>query len=191
MTGFRIVNVVFWLALAVYLGGLVSLGAVAAPAIFGTVKAEHIVGARAGLEEPGQVGGEIFGNVLRRFAPVEWACLGTLAGAAVMQMWLWPGKEKGWMQWRKGLLAALVAVAVYDRTVTEPAVVAARTAWQEAMAHRPTAVAEHRERFTALHTTAERLAEAKVGLLAGIAVAAAWGMYDGKEKKKPVLSVEG
>ena len=55
------------LALTVWVGGLLSLGAVAAPAIFDVVAAQQIAEGRL-------VSGAIFGEILRRFHHVSYVC---------------------------------------------------------------------------------------------------------------------
>ena len=55
------------LAIAVWIGGLLALGAIAAPAIFDIVAARGVADARV-------VSGAIFGEVLRRFHLVAYGC---------------------------------------------------------------------------------------------------------------------
>ena len=60
------------LALTLWVGGLLVLGAIAAPAVFDVVAARQVEGGR-------MLGGAIFGEILRRFHLVSYACGGIVA----------------------------------------------------------------------------------------------------------------
>jgi hypothetical protein len=69
------------LALTLWVGGLVVLGAIGAPAIFDVLAARHVASDRV-------IAGAIFGEILRRFHLLTYACgvvlLGTLLVRGVM-----------------------------------------------------------------------------------------------------------
>src|SRR5262245_65354867 len=67
MRGMAALRYATLLALAVWIGGLLALGAVAAPAIFQVVADKGVPAGRA-------LSGAIFGDVLRRFHLVSYAC---------------------------------------------------------------------------------------------------------------------
>src|SRR3954467_13137941 len=90
----RAANVAWWLGLSAYFGGMLALGAIAAPAIFRTVRqtGATLPGTPAWLNPRDQLGGEIFGNVLLTFAWVEWIALALmfvgLVGWPPVKRWL-------------------------------------------------------------------------------------------------------
>ena len=78
MLGLRYAGV---LALTLWVGGLVVLGAIGAPAIFAVLAARHVAGDRV-------IAGAIFGEILGRFHLLAYACgvvlLGSLVARGVM-----------------------------------------------------------------------------------------------------------
>ena len=91
-------------AIAVWIGGLLALGAIAAPAIFDVVAARGIADARI-------VSGAIFGEILRRFHLVAYGCgaavLATLVARAVL------GPRPPRFALRLGIAGVMVAAALY------------------------------------------------------------------------------
>ena len=81
MMGMLVLRFAAVLAIAVWIGGLAALGGIAAPAIFEVVSLRQVPEAR-------MLSGAIFGEVLRRFDLVSYACgvliLVTLAVRAVL-----------------------------------------------------------------------------------------------------------
>ena len=71
------------LAIAAWIGGLVALGAIAAPAIFEVVSLRQVPDAR-------MVSGAIFGEILRRFHLVSYACGGLILVALAARAVLGP-----------------------------------------------------------------------------------------------------
>jgi hypothetical protein len=69
------------LALTLWVGGLIAIGAIGAPAIFDVLAARHVAGDRV-------IAGAIFGEILRRFHLLAYACgvvlLGTLLVRGIM-----------------------------------------------------------------------------------------------------------
>ena len=80
MMGMLVLRFAAVLAIAAWIGGLAALGGIAAPAIFEVVSLRQVPDAR-------MLSGAIFGEVLRRFDLVSYACgaliLATLAVRAV------------------------------------------------------------------------------------------------------------
>ncbi|HXG59987.1 MAG TPA: DUF4149 domain-containing protein [Planctomycetota bacterium] len=83
---------VYFLALALWVGGLAALSLVAAPVVFKTAPSRPVAG-------------EIFGSVLRAFGYVEMACAAVLAVSSVVLGLRSP--EEGWV---KGVRLALVGL---------------------------------------------------------------------------------
>src|SRR5690242_10593218 len=77
----HLTNVAWWIGVSIYFGGILALGAVAAPAIRDAV--EHAGITMGGFASPplpmrGEVTGQIFGEVLARFTTVEVIALGLM-----------------------------------------------------------------------------------------------------------------
>src|SRR4051794_7379891 len=77
----KFADVIFWIGLSLYFGGLIAVGAIVAPAVFDTATAAHLSMpdvATPPLDMSRQVGGEVFGAVLGRFAYLEAGALGMM-----------------------------------------------------------------------------------------------------------------
>ncbi len=83
------------LALAVWFGGLVALGAIAAPAIFDVVSLRQVTDGRV-------LSGAIFGEILRRFHLVAYGCAVVVIGGLIARAVLGPRPRR---------FAARVAIA--------------------------------------------------------------------------------
>ena len=93
------------LAIAAWIGGLVALGAIAAPAIFEVVSLRQIPDAR-------MVSGAIFGEILRRFHLVSYACGGLILLALAARAVLGPRPRR--FAVRFGLAALMLAATLYS-----------------------------------------------------------------------------
>ena len=91
-------------AIAVWLGGLLALGAIAAPAIFEVVAARGIPDARL-------VAGAIFGEILRRFHLVAYGCGAALLLSLVIRRILGPRPRN--FAIRFGIATIMLAAALY------------------------------------------------------------------------------
>jgi MFS superfamily sulfate permease-like transporter len=104
----RAVRYVYVLALVVWLGGMVVLGAVVAPATFQVLQANEPVTGR-------ELGGAVFTTILERFHYVAYGAgallLITLALMAVL------GPRPRHLAVRFGLITAMLAVALYSGAV--------------------------------------------------------------------------
>jgi hypothetical protein len=174
----KLADVAFWIGVSVYFGGIVALGAIAAPAIFQTAKYAHVSMpgiASPPLEMGNQVGGEIFGEVLHRFAYVEAGSLALmLAGIAGWMLGHKHVRRSTWVVLICWVLLATLAAA--DAAVIRPKVWALRTTVREQAAARTDANAAwpEREQFDRLHGLDETLNRAKGYLLLGMLVVTAW-----------------
>ena len=92
------------LALVVWLGGLVALGAVAAPALFDVLAAQHVADAR-------MVSGAVFGEILRRFTLVSYAAGGLLLLTLFARAILGPRPHR--FAWRHGIAVVMIAASAY------------------------------------------------------------------------------
>jgi hypothetical protein len=101
-------------AIAVWIGGLLALGAIAAPAIFDVVAARAIPDARL-------VSGSVFGEVLRRFHVVAYGCGAVLLLTLIIRRILGPRPRH--FAFRFGLAAVMLAAALYAGLVLQPGIV--------------------------------------------------------------------
>ena len=104
----RALRYVYILALVVWLGGMVVLGAVVAPATFQTLQASEPITGR-------ELGGAVFTAILQRFHYLAYAAgailLVTLAAMALL------GPRPRGLAARSALVAAMLAVALYSGVV--------------------------------------------------------------------------
>jgi uncharacterized protein DUF4149 len=92
------------LALVVWVGGLVALGAVAAPATFDVMAARQIPDGRL-------LAGAVFGEILRRFFLASLAAAGVIFLSFVLRRVLGPKPRH--FGWRAGVLVLMIASSVY------------------------------------------------------------------------------
>lgn len=91
------------LAAAIWVGGLLTLAAVAAPAIFDTMAARGIGDSRV-------LAGAVFGDILRRFHPLSYACGAVIIGSLVMRGVL--GPRPAHLGLRLGIGCVMLAAAL-------------------------------------------------------------------------------
>ncbi len=171
-------NIAWWLGVSLYFGGLVTLGAIVAPAVFTTSADAHL--SMVGILSPPldmgrQVGGEIFGAALNRFAWVELLCLGLmLIGLMGMILLHKPARRSSWTLFILWML--LTGCAAYDTGILRPKVWEVRTQVREsASAHVASSQPwPEQAEFERLHAESETLGRAKVYLLMGMIVVAGW-----------------
>lgn len=106
------------LALTVWVGGLVVLGGIAAPSLFAVLSERQISGDRV-------LAGALFGEMLRRFHLLSYACavvlLATLLARGVL------GPRPVWFAPRLGIAAAMLGATLYSGLVVSPRISAAQT----------------------------------------------------------------
>ena len=102
------VNGLYHLGLALWIGGAVALGALAAPVLFGAL--------------PRQQAGSIFGPTLRRFAKLRlFAVVLMIAGAGAKHFIFERFAQSPWIAVRWLLIAILAIAVVYEIAVLHPA----------------------------------------------------------------------
>jgi uncharacterized membrane protein len=149
---------IYVLALVVWLGGMVALGAVVAPTIFQTLQMLSPQDGRA-------FAGEAFKAMLVRFHYVAYAC-GALLLLSLLGMGLLGPRPKGYAV-RAGLVAVMLVVALYSGFV----VLAEIDGIQQVVGTLPSrlpAADPRRLRFDALHLLATRLMQ--VNIVAALAL---------------------
>jgi uncharacterized membrane protein len=149
---------VYVLALVVWLGGMVVLGAVVAPTIFQTLQGLSPQDGRA-------FAGEAFKAMLVRFHYIAYAC-GALGLLSLVGMGLLGPRPKGYAI-RAGLVFLMLGIALYSGLV----VLSEIDSIQQAVGTLPsrlTAQDPRRLRFDALHVLATRLMQ--VNIVAALAL---------------------
>jgi uncharacterized membrane protein len=143
---------IYVLALVVWLGGMVAIGAVVAPTIFQTLQVVSPQEGRA-------FAGEAFKAILIRFHYVAYAC-GTLLLLSLVGMGLLGPRPKGYAI-RAALVALMLAIALYSGLV----VLAEIDGIQAAVGTLPSRLSvedPRRLRFDQLHVLATRLMQANI-----------------------------
>lgn len=145
------VNLAYHLALGVWIGGTVVLGALVAPALFRAL--------------PRHQAGGIFGPTLRRFARVRVVAIAVAITAAAVKFAVWERSASVWIAVRWTALAVMAAAVLYEVAYLERALEARRVhLTPETPESDPSRIA-----FQALHRRAE-------GLMKGTLLAAVVAM---------------
>ena len=98
---YLVTNLFYELGLAVWIGGAIALGALAAPVLFGAL--------------PRQQAGSIFGPTLRRFARLRLVAIVFTIIAAAIKHAVWErGNATPWIAIRWAALVFLAAVVLYE-----------------------------------------------------------------------------
>ena len=128
-------------ALAVWVGGLVALGAVGAPQIFAVLQQHDPVGGR-------ELAGAVFGSIFSRFQHVAWAMAAIVLGSLGARAALGPRPRRfGIRMWlASSMLAASLASAFY----IAPAIDQIRASTHGPVANLPDTDPQ-RQRFGQLH----------------------------------------
>jgi Domain of unknown function (DUF4149) len=145
------------LALALWTGGLVVVGAVAAPSVF------DILGARSA--EGRVLAGAVVGALLERFTMIAYGCAAVVLLSLVTRGVLGPRPRR--FAYRVGGLLLMIAATVYAGSVVAPRI----AAMQRSIGTAPSALAEsdpRRIEFGRLHGTSVSLQ--LVPLLGGLAL---------------------
>jgi hypothetical protein len=144
----------YLVALVVWLGGMIALGAVVAPTIFQTLQQLSPQDGRA-------FAGESFKAMLVRFHYLSYAC-GAVLLLSLIGMGLLGPRPKGYAI-RAGLVVVMMAVALYSGLF----VLAEIDGIQQVVGTLPSRLPAHdprRMRFDALHVLATRLMQANIVL---------------------------
>ena len=106
-------------AIALWAGGIVILGAVAAPATFDTLAARAVAEHRV-------VGGAVFGEVLRRFHVVTYGCAAVLFVSLLLRAVL--GPRPAYFGMRFAIFALMLTCTLYSGLVLSRQIETARSA---------------------------------------------------------------
>jgi hypothetical protein len=134
-------------ALAIWVGGLLVLGSIAAPSIFDVVAVRGVADGRL-------LAGAIFGDILRRFHLLSYACGGLLLGSLAARAILGPRPMR--FAVRFGIAAVMLAASAYSGLVVSARLVRAQTEMGVASSSLP-AGDPRRAAFGRLHATSTSL----------------------------------
>jgi hypothetical protein len=156
MTAMVVLRFVALLTLVIWIGGLVALGAIAAPAIFDTLATQPDGGR--------MLAGALFGEILRRFHLVTYAAGAVLLGTLILRRVLGPAPRR--FAWRAGLAALMLAASAYSGIVVSGEIAALQRQIGAAPSSLPDGDAR-RARFGRLHglSTALQLVPLLGGLM--------------------------
>src|SRR4051794_6122695 len=146
------------LALVVWVGGLVALGAFAAPAVFDVMAARQIPDGRL-------LAGAVFGEILRRFFLASLAAAGVIFLSLVLRRVLGPKPRH--FGWRAGILVLMVGATAYAGIAVAGRIAALQSSMNVAPSSLP-ASDPRRIAFGRLHATSSALQ--LVPLLGGLAL---------------------
>jgi hypothetical protein len=99
------------LGIVVWVGGLLALGAIAAPAVFDVVAARHAADGRV-------LGGAIFGEILRRFHHVSYVCGAVIPLSLAARAILGPRPRR--FALRIAIAAIMLAATAYSGLILSP-----------------------------------------------------------------------
>jgi hypothetical protein len=156
---------VYMLALTVWLGGMVVLGAIVAPSVFQVLQAPHpeiVQGPPEGghyVQNGRELAGEVFGTALSRFAYLSYGCAGLMIVTLTAMALLGPRPRPFLI--RGLVIAAMLGITLYGGVIVANQIRAVQkeVAQQEA-GGLPSKLPEgdpRRVRFDGLHTLSERL----------------------------------
>jgi len=146
------------LALVVWVGGLVALGAIAAPATFDVMAARQVVDGRL-------LAGAVFGEILRRFFFASSIAAGVIFLSLVLRRILGPKPRH--FGWRAGILILMVGATVYAGVTVAGRIAALQASMKVAPSSLPESDPRRIE-FGRLHATSSALQ--LVPLLGGLAL---------------------
>jgi hypothetical protein len=141
-------------ALVVWLGGMVVLGLIVAPTAFRVLQEADPSGGRI-------VAGALFGELLRQFHLVAYACGGVVLVGLFMMKFLGPPPAAFVV--RAGIVAAMLAIAVYSGVGVSRELAQLQTTVTQPINDLP-AADPRRVRFAALHRTSTTLMTVNMGL---------------------------
>ena len=146
------------LALVVWVGGLVALGAIAAPATFDVIAMRQIPEGRL-------LAGALFGEILRRFFVTSSIAAGIILVSLVLRRILGPKPRR--FGWRAGILILMTAATVYAGVVIAGRIATIQSTLTVAPSSLP-ASDPRRIEFGRLHATSSALQ--LVPLIGGLAL---------------------
>lgn len=171
---FQLVQVIYWLALATWFGGVLFV-AISAPVIFRTVRDARprlpaVLSANLDEQHGSLLAGSIVGAILNALVKVELACAAALLVTQVGQWTLADTATSD--QWfaaivRSALFVAATGIVVHDWLILWPRIVMLRHQYID-HADEPDLANPAREQFDACHRLSVTLMSVKLFLLLGM-----------------------
>lgn len=176
---FRLTQVLFWLGVSTWFGGLVVLGPVVAWQLFTTIGQAHVqvAGMNPQLDQSRELAGLVFGNILQIFYWIELVCLGLITGAAVGQMLLHLHLWNAGVWLRLLVIVLLAAVTLHDVFFVAPQVFSQHSQWVADLTNQPAAASVHEKLFKQYHASAEHDGAIETVLLLALLVISAWAIH--------------
>jgi hypothetical protein len=170
---FQFVQILYWLALATWFGGVLFV-AVAAPSIFRTVRKSKpilpdVLSVNLEDQHATLLAGAIVGNLLARLAQVELACAGVLVLAGIAQLFVIDLTDRNGVAaiLRAILLVGAVVLVVYHSRFVWPRILRFRGEYI-AHADEPELANPAKEQFDAEHRRSVMLLQGVLFLLLGM-----------------------
>jgi hypothetical protein len=178
MAGFKLTQVIFWLGLSIYCGGIFLIGPIVASQVFSTIRGAGAPATPIGSHpDPAtELAGNVFGNILHLFNMVELICLPLILIPIVIQMALYMYVWDIWLWLRLALVMILVIVAVQDIFLLSPKIRSVHDQWIKNIDANPDLAAQNQSLFKTLHARAELNGKIKAVLLLLILIVSAWGI---------------
>jgi hypothetical protein len=171
-TAFHFVQMLFWVALATWFGGVLFVAA-ASRVVFQTVRDnDPLLPTVLSVNLEGQHGtllaGSIMANLLAMLRTVEFFCAGALL-VAMLAQWVILDPGRNWLihTLRSALYVAAIAIVLYDWRVVSPQIRNNRSEYIE-NADNPDLANPAKERFDYYHRESITLLTIQVALLLGI-----------------------
>ena len=169
---FQLVQIIYWMALATWFGGVLFL-AISAPIIFRTVGESnpvlpHVLSVNLEGQHSTLLAGTIVGNLIHRLMRVELACAAALAVTIAVQ-WAKNWQEHPAAMVRTGLFVTAVLLAAYDALVIWPQISKHRRQYID-HADEPEIANPAREQFDRYHRRSVLLLMILLTLLLGMIV---------------------
>jgi hypothetical protein len=168
---FTIVQLIYWLALATWFGGVLFI-AIAAPIIFRTVReTDPTLPMVLSVNMEGQhstlLAGSIVANLLAAFQRIQLACAGALLVAIIGQWVMFYPAQLFSLVLRSALFLATTALVIYDWRIVSPSIYSSRQQYID-HADEPEIANPAKEQFDRFHAESVMLLTIELALLLGL-----------------------
>ncbi len=178
MAGFRLTQVLFWLGLSIYFGGLLILGVLVAPEIFNTISAAGIHAATINphLNQSKELAGAIFGGILQYFSIFQLVCLFLMLFSLLFQMAFHLNAMNLWVWLRLGGVVVLAVLLGGQMLQIDPSVRREHQLWLQYVDTDAGRAARYKAAFQRDHSAAERNGMFQMGVLLALVFVQGWGI---------------
>lgn len=178
MAGFRFTQVLFWLGLCIYFGGLLILGLLVAPEIFNTISTAgvHATTINPHLNQSKELAGEIFGNILQYFSIFQLLCLFLMLFATLFQMAFHLGAMNIWVWLRLGGVLILAMLLGGQMLQIDPAARRDHKLWVKYVDTNVARAVLYKAEFQRGHAAAERNGMIQMLVLLALVFIQGWGI---------------